>query len=43
MANDAFGGLRAMIDEAMNILWAMFNDAGVTDGALDVTQLLMYF
>lgn len=31
MANDVFGGLRAVIDEAMNVLWTMFNDASVTD------------
>lgn len=43
MANDAFGGLRTVIDEAMNVLWTMFNDATVTDEALDVRRLLMYF
>lgn len=32
-----------MIDEAMNVLWTMFNDATVTDGVLDVRWLLMYF
>lgn len=32
-----------MIDEAMNVLWTMFNDASVADEALDVRQLLMYF
>lgn len=32
-----------MIDEAMNVLWTMFNDALITDEALDVRRLLMYF
>lgn len=43
MANDAFGGLLRVIDEAMNVLWTMFNDASVTDEALDVRRLLMCF
>lgn len=32
-----------MIDEAMNVLRTVFNDTTVTDGALDVMLLLMYF
>lgn len=32
-----------MIDEAMNVLWTMFNDALVTDETLDVRRLLMCF
>lgn len=42
IANDAFGGLRAVIDEAMNVLWTMLNGATVTDETLDARWLLMY-
>lgn len=43
MANDAFSGLWSVIDEAMNVVWTMFNDTAVTDEAVDVRRLLMCF
>lgn len=42
-ANDAFGGLWTLIDEPINVLWFVFNDAIVTDEAQDVKLLLMCF